>query len=165
MLANDELRLLIKSKYPVIFVESIDEEYVVGQLRQIAGQLGLVFYQWSVTGGLRRGRQENPYYQTQDPEKMIRTVFSLIKTESSESGLYVLKDFDRHLENTLILRSFKDLVNQFRNSKNTIILIGSEYRLPRDIEPDAGHIVGGYPDEKEIASILKGIFNELIQIE
>ena len=27
MLANDELILLIKSKYPVIFVESIDEEY------------------------------------------------------------------------------------------------------------------------------------------
>ena len=165
MLANDELRLLIKSKYPVIFVESIDEEYVVGELRQIASQLGLIFYQWSVTGGLRRGRQENPYYQTQDPEKMIRTVFSLTKTESSESGLYVFKDFDKHLENTLILRLFKDLVNQFRNSKNTIILIGSEYRLPRDIEADAGHIVGGYPDEKEIASILEGIFNELIRIE
>jgi hypothetical protein len=39
MLANDELTLLIKSKYPVIFVESIDEEYVVNQLRQIASRL------------------------------------------------------------------------------------------------------------------------------
>jgi SpoVK/Ycf46/Vps4 family AAA+-type ATPase len=29
MLPNDELALLIKSKYPVVFVESIDEEYVV----------------------------------------------------------------------------------------------------------------------------------------
>ena len=33
MLPNDELSLLIKSKYPVIFVESIDEEYVVSELR------------------------------------------------------------------------------------------------------------------------------------
>ena len=45
MLANEELVLLIKSKYPVIFVESIDEEYVVRELRQIASQLGLIFYQ------------------------------------------------------------------------------------------------------------------------
>jgi len=117
MLANDELALLIKSKYPVIFVESIDEEYVVNQLRLITSQLGLIFYQWSVTGGLQRGLNENPYYQTGDPEKMIKTVLSLIKSDRSEPGLFVLKDFDKHLENSIILRLFKDLVNLVRNSK------------------------------------------------
>ena len=165
MLANDELALLIKSKYPVIFVESIDEEYVVNQLRLITSQLGLIFYQWSVTGGLQRGLNENPYYQTGDPEKMIKTVLSLIKSDRSEPGLFVLKDFDKHLENSIILRLFKDLVNLVRNSKNTIILLGPEYKLPKDIEPDAAHIVGGYPDEQEIASVLKGMFHELIRGE
>ena len=165
MLANDELALLIKSQYPVIFVESIDEEYVVNQLRLITSQLGLIFYQWSVTGGLQRGLNENPYYQTGDPEKMIKTVLSLIKSDRSEPGLFVLKDFDKHLENSIILRLFKDLVNLVRNSKNTIILLGPEYKLPKDIEPDAAHIVGGYPDEQEIASVLKGMFHELIQDE
>jgi hypothetical protein len=165
MLANDELSLLIKSKYPVIFVESIDEEYVVNQLRQITSQLGLIFYQWSVTAGLQRGYREGPYYQTGDPEKMIKTVLSLIKSDRSESGLFVFKDFDKHLENSIILRLFKDLVNLIKNTKNTIVILGPEYKLPRDIEPDAAHIVGGYPDEQEIASVLKGIFNELIRDE
>lgn len=165
MLANDELALLIKSKYPVIFVESIDEEYVVNQLRQIASQLGLIFYQWAVTTGLQRGFKEGPYYQTGDPEKMIRTVLSLIKSDRSESGLFILKDFDKHLENSIILRLFKDLVNLIKNTKNTIVIIGPEYRLPKDIEPEAAHIIGGYPDEKDITSILKGIFNELIKNE
>jgi hypothetical protein len=165
MLASDELVLLIRSKYPVIFVESIDEEYVVNQLRQITSQLGLIFYQWSVTAGLQRGFREGPYYQTGDPEKMIKTVLSLIKSDRSESGLFVLKDFDKHLENSIILRLFKDLVNLIKNTKNTIVILGPEYKLPRDIEPDAAHIVGGYPDEQEIASVLKGIFNELIRDE
>lgn len=165
MLANDELTLLIKSKYPVVFVESIDEEYVVNQLREIASQSGLIFYQWAVTTGLQRGYQEGPYYQTGDPEKMIRTVLSLIKSDRSESGLFVLKDFDKHLESSLILRLFKDLVNLIKNTKNTIVIVGPEYNLPKDIEPEAAHIVGGYPDEKEIASVLKGIFNELIKNE
>ena len=160
MLANEDLTLLIKSKYPLIFVESIDEEYVVNQLRQIASQLGLIFYQWSVTTGLRRGYKEGPYYQTGDPEKMIRTVLSLIKSDGSESGLFVLKDFDKYLENSLILRLFKDFVNLIRNTKNTVIIIGSEYKLPKDVEPEAAHIVGGYPEEREIASILREAVNE-----
>jgi adenylate kinase family enzyme len=165
MLANEELVLLIKSKYPVIFVESIDEEYVVNQLRQMADQLGLIFYQWSVTAGLQRGFKEGPYYQTGDPEKMIKTILSLIKSDRSESGLFVLKDFEKHLENSILLRLFKDLVNLIRNTKNTIVILSPEYKLPKDIEPDTAHIVGGYPDEKEIASVLKGTFNELIKNE
>ena len=111
MLASDELTLLIKSKYPLIFVESIDEEYVVNELRRIAAQLGFTFYQWSVTAGLRRERQINPYYQTNDPEKMTRTALSL-HPEGSEAGLFVLIDFDKHLENTILLRLFKDWLNR-----------------------------------------------------
>ncbi len=165
MLANDELALLIKSKYPVVFVESIDEEFVVNQLRQTASQLGLIFYQWSMTTGLQRGYKEGPYYQTGDPEKMIRTVLSLIKSDRSESGLFVLKDFDKHLENSILLRLFKDLVNLVKNTKNTIVIVSPEYKLPKDIEPEAARIVGGYPDEKEIAAVLKETLNELIKNE
>jgi hypothetical protein len=165
MLANDELVLLIRSKYPVIFVESIDEEYVVNQLRQITSQLGLIFYLWSVTAGLQRGFREGPYYQTGDPEKMIKTVLSLIKSDRSESGLFVLKDFDKHLENSITLRLFKDLVNLIKNTKNTIVLLGPEYKLPKDIEPEAAHIIGGYPDEQEIGFVLKGILNEFTRDE
>ena len=33
MIANDELSLLIKSKYPAIFLESIDETYSIKQLK------------------------------------------------------------------------------------------------------------------------------------
>ncbi|MGZ3534199.1 MAG: AAA family ATPase [Thermodesulfobacteriota bacterium] len=165
MLANDELVLLIKSRYPVIFVESIDEEYVVNQLRQIASQLGLILYQWSMTSGLQRGFNESSYYQTGDPEKMIKNILSLIKSDRSEAGLFVLKDFDKHLESSVLLRLFKDLVNSIKNTKNTVILVGPEYKLPKDIEFEAAHIVGGYPDEREIASVLKGILNELVRVD
>ncbi|MGZ3589901.1 MAG: AAA family ATPase [Thermodesulfobacteriota bacterium] len=165
MLANDELVLLIKSRYPVIFVESIDEEYVVNQLRQIASQLGLILYQWSMTSGLQRGFNESSYYQTGDPEKMIKNILSLIKSDRSEAGLFVLKDFDKHLESSVLLRLFKDLVNSIKNTKNTVILVGPEYKLPKDIESEAAHIVGGYPDEREIASVLKGILNELVRVD
>ncbi len=121
MLPNDELILLIKSKYPVIFVESIDEEYVVNQLRQIASQLGLICYQWSMTSGLQRSSSNSPYYQTGDPERMIKNILALIKSDHSESGLFVLKDFDKHLESSVLLRLFKDLMNSIRNNVSSMI--------------------------------------------
>jgi SpoVK/Ycf46/Vps4 family AAA+-type ATPase len=46
-----------------------------------------------------------------------------------------------------------------------MVIVGPEYNLPKDIEPEAAHIVGGYPDEKEIASVLKGTLNDLIKNE
>jgi adenylate kinase family enzyme len=95
---------------------------------------------------------------------MIRTAFSL-HLEGSESSLFVLIDFDKHLENTIILRLFKDWLNRIKNTKNTIVLIGPECKLPKELESEAGHIVGGYPDEKEISSILKTTFSELIRNE
>jgi hypothetical protein len=61
MLAGEELILLIKSRYPVIFVETIDEQYVINQLRQIASQLGLSFFHWSVTTGLQKGSREEDF--------------------------------------------------------------------------------------------------------
>jgi adenylate kinase family enzyme len=96
---------------------------------------------------------------------MIKTLLSLIKSDHAEPGLFVLKDFCKHLENSILLRLFKDLVNLIRNTKNTIALLGPEYSLPKDIEPEAAHIVGGYPNEQEIASVLKAIFNELVRDE
>jgi hypothetical protein len=137
MLASEELILLIKSKYPVIFVESVDEQYVINHLRQIAGQLGLSFFQWSVTTGLQTGSQEGGVYQTGEPEKMLRTVLSLIK-DRSEPGLFALKDFDKHLENVVILRLFKDVINLFRileqnqSSKPLAVLKSEEIQFLRD---------------------------------
>jgi len=48
-ITNEELNLLIKSKYPVVYVETIDEIYTIRQLQAIAEQLNLNFYQWSIT--------------------------------------------------------------------------------------------------------------------
>ena len=189
MLANQELMLLIKSRYPLIVVESADEPYVVTQLKQIADGLRFTFYEWSVTAGLEQGGKGPAFHQTFDPEKMLRTVLSFFnggqaelvplgsqqpparqeatraRSRQVESGLFVLKDFDKHLENPVHLRLLKDLIHLFRNTRNTVVMVSPEYKLPKDLEMDAGHIVGGYPDEREIAAIVKDTWNELVRYD
>ena len=63
----EELTLLIKSKYPLIYLESADEDYALRQLAEIAGRLRLIHYRWSLTEGLRRAGSDGTYYQTNEP--------------------------------------------------------------------------------------------------
>jgi hypothetical protein len=112
---NEELNLLIQSKYPVVFFESIDEIYAIGQLSAIAEQLNLGFYQWSLTDGLKKDNNESAYYLSKEPVKALRTIldfFSPTDGAQMQPGLFVLKDFDKYLDDPLTLRLFKDAINK-----------------------------------------------------
>jgi SpoVK/Ycf46/Vps4 family AAA+-type ATPase len=154
---------LIKSKYAVIFLETVDEEYVLGQLGQIAKQLNFSYFEWSVTEGLRRDHKEGSYYQTKEPAFMLKAIFSFLGPVLSggEPGLFVLKDFERYLDDPLVLRLFKDFINKIRNTRDTVIIVASAYKLPQDLEPFTAHIIGGYPAEEEISNIIKETLTEL----
>jgi SpoVK/Ycf46/Vps4 family AAA+-type ATPase len=164
MRVNEELNLLIKSKYPVVCFETIDEIYTIRQLKAIAEQLDLTFYQWSLTDGLRRGDNEGSYYQTKEPVKMLRMVQDLLRPKEDEElkqGLFVLKDFEKYLEDVLALRLFKDIINRIKGTKNTFVIVAAEYKLPKDIESDSAHLIGGYPAADEIKTVIKETAEEL----
>ena len=164
MRVNEELNLLIKSKYPVVCFETIDEIYTIRQLKAIAEQLDLTFYQWSLTDGLIRGDSEGSYYQTKEPVKMLRMVQDLLRPKEDEElkpGLFVLKDFEKYLEDVLALRLFKDIINRIKGTKNTFVIVAAEYKLPKDIESDSAHLIGGYPAAEEIKTVIKETAEEL----
>lgn len=163
---TEEILLLIKSKYAVIFLETVDEEYVLRQLNQIAGQLNLSYYQWSVTEGLRLDHKESSYYQTKDPTAMLNMVLGILKCANSytlKAGLFVFKDFEGYLDDPMALRLFKDLVNKIKNTKDTVVIVASSYKLPQDLEPYAAHIIGGYPAEEEISNVIRETVGELFR--
>jgi SpoVK/Ycf46/Vps4 family AAA+-type ATPase len=161
---NEELNLLVKSKYPVICLETVDEIYTIRQLRAIAEQLNLDFYQWSITDGFRRGDKDDSYYQTKEPVKMLRMIQSLLKPREDEEirpGLFVLKDFEKYIEDVLVLRLFKDIINLIKGTRDTFVIVSAEYKLPKDIQPDSAHLMGGYPIEDEIEAVIKETAEEL----
>jgi hypothetical protein len=162
---NEEIALLIKSQYPVVFLETVDEEYVLRQLGQIAEQLKLSYFEWSVTEGLRRDHKGGSFYQSNEPAYMLKTILYIISQMilRKESGLFVLKDLERYLDDVVVLRLFKDMVNQIRNTGNTAVIVASSYKLPQDLLPYTAHIIGGFPAEKEIIVVVNETLNELIR--
>lgn len=153
-----EVTLLIKSRYPLILVETIDEDYVLRQLSEITAELGLHSYYWSLSKGLRVGGNENPFYKSGEPAAMLKTVNDLLN--DNKPSLFVFSDFNKFLEDAVTARFFKDILGRINNTRTTIVSVGGACRLPADIEPLAARITGGYPDEKEIGDAIHGVISE-----
>lgn len=163
MIINEELALLIQSRCPIVYFESIDEEYSIKQLQQIAVRFGLAFFQWTVTEGLRKGDRENCYYQTKQPIAVLTMIAALTKPDYIESAIFVLKDFDKYIDDAVVLRHLKDIVNKIKkvHAYINLVILSPNYKLPIDLEPDTVHFVGGYPNEEEIEQIIQQAAHEL----
>jgi len=95
---------------------------------------------------------------------MLRMVQPLLKPREYEEikpGLFVLKDFEKYLEDILVLRLFKDIINLVKGTRDTFVIVSAEYKLPKDIQPDSAHLMGGYPIEDEIEAVIKETADEL----
>jgi len=145
---EEEISLLIKSRYPLVLVDTIDEQYVLNQLHGLAGAQGFTFYPWSLTKGLRIGSNENSFYKTGEPVAMLKIANDLVRDQ--QRALFVFADFDRFLADAAVSRLFKDLLGRIKGTPTTVVMLGAEVKPPADIAPLAARISGGYPDERQI---------------
>jgi hypothetical protein len=155
---EEEISLLIKSRYPLVAVATIDESYVLDQLARMAEARGMAFYPWSLTQGLRVGRNQNAFYKTGDPSAMLRVAADLIK--DSGPAVFALADFDRFLADAAVTRLFKDLLDRIKDTPTTVVLLGAEPKLPSDIAPLSARISGGYPDEGQILAEVDRVISD-----
>jgi len=143
---RDELRLLVNSHHPVITVETTEEERVEQLLFQIGTELDVPVYHWSVTKGLARFRGE-PLYHTDDPDQALANI-SIINGDA----IFLLKDFARYCENDKICRRLRELGENFRTARRSIVITGASVTLPPDLAGDAVPFDLGLPELEELFS-------------
>jgi len=165
MLVDEELTLLIKSNYSVIFFETVDEAQAIARLNVMASKLGLDYFQWSLTEGLRRGSAAGSYYQTSTPAAVLRMVAQLSGPGNplDKAGLFVFKDFEKYLDDQVVVRLFKDIVHSFKGTKNTFVIVSANYKLPKEIEVLAAHLTGGMPSDDEIREVIRNTIEECMK--
>lgn len=155
---EEELLLLIRSRYPLVWIETYDEEYVRSALSEIASAGDFKFYDWSVTKGLCFAPTGECLYDSKDPLKMVKNLHDLIENVKGKA-FYALYDMDKYLDNPTILRYFKEALEKIKGTEKTVILISASYREIKDLYSCTARLAGGYPDEKEILSLLNSQLN------
>ena len=104
---RDELRLLVNSHHPIIAVETPEEERLEQLLLDVAAELAVPLYTWSVTSGLAKAHGA-PIYNTDSPEQAVANI-ALIQGDA----IFLLKDFARYCDNDRVCRRLRELAEKF----------------------------------------------------
>src|SRR5277367_4618281 len=124
-----DLAAIIRSRTPLIAVESNEEPQVVQLVREIGRQFQLRAFSWTVTEGLQA------FDPADQPSKSVmesQEVLAYIKS-SSENSLFVLLDFSPYLQNALHVRFLKDIALAYSRHYSTVVLVASALTVPEDL--------------------------------
>lgn len=79
MLANEalaDLELLIRSRYGIIHVDSVEEERTEMLLRHLSDRMSLPLFTWSRSKGIVRDSHANGVYETNEPAQALAHIVS-----------------------------------------------------------------------------------------
>ncbi len=146
-----DLKGLIRSFHSLIVVETVEEERVREIVREVATDLTLSMFEWSVTTGFRRGHGLT-IGNTFDALDVLRHIDDL-----KADAIYLLKDLAPHLNKPETARALRELVAKMMHTQSAIILTGDPVELPRDIDSLAARFELKLPDEAERRQAIRGV--------
>jgi ATP-dependent 26S proteasome regulatory subunit len=145
-----DLEAIIRSRTPLVAIESDEEPEVLALIRQISHRLQVKGYRWAVTEGLQ---SFDPADQPGQPIEKALDVLAYIKSTSS-NALFALLDFHPVLQESVHVRLLKDIALAYPQKRNTVVLVSHELRLPAELRPFAGFFHVPLPTLAELRAIV-----------
>ena len=150
-----ELKTLVLSFHSLLTIETVEEERVRSLLIEVANDLRLPFYEWSVTDGLRRLRGAS-MDMTQDALMALKNMDRL-----DFDAIYLFKDLAPHLSNANIARALRDLAQKLISTRSMIVLTGNPLELPSDLDALAVKSELQLPDEQELRELVRSVIDSI----
>jgi hypothetical protein len=146
-----DLKALVRSFHSLIAIETVEEERVRTVLGEVAADLHLPLFEWSVNSGLHRGYGP-AIGNTQDALAVLRHI-----AELRGDAMYMLKDLAPHLGKPETARALRELAEKLTHSSSAIVLTGDPLELPREIDALAVHFTLELPDEAERREAVRSV--------
>jgi ATP-dependent 26S proteasome regulatory subunit len=160
---NDELALFLKARYPIIYINTVEEDRVEYVIRKnVKTNLNRSIYSWDFVDGYTNN-PNNEGFAKRNPLQALELIERL---NSETPALFLLKDFNRFLTDLSISRKLRNISRILKLQPKTIIIIGSELTIPKELQDLITLIQFQLPLEDEINQELNRLANSLnIQID
>nr|YP_010241985.1 hypothetical protein LV970_pgp135 [Coscinodiscus granii]QTI82900.1 hypothetical protein [Coscinodiscus granii] len=144
---NNELMLLLKARYPIIYIHTIEEDRVEYLIRKtIKTNLNRSIYSWDFIDGYTNN-PNNEGFAKRNPLQALELVERLT---SETPALFLLKDFNRFLTDISVSRKLKNISRILKLRPKTIIIISSEINIPSELQDLITVLDFQLPNENEI---------------
>ena len=150
-----DLKGLVRSFHSLIVIETVEEERARGILAEVAADMNLPFFEWSVASGFRRGYGE-PIGNTHDALGALKHM-----AELRADAIYLLKDFAPHLDKAETARVLRELAEKLTHTASAIVITGDPVNLPRDLESLAVRFMLELPDEDERRAAIRKVVDAM----
>jgi SpoVK/Ycf46/Vps4 family AAA+-type ATPase len=156
--ASHEIEVLIRAKYPILYIVSWEERRVSEVVSKVCQGLNRTLHTWSITQGMRPAvnRLTGPVKPTTLPGEL--EALALIH-EAPESTVFLLRDFHPYMKDYRVVRLLRDLAQQLRDKRQTIILTGPTLNLPPDLEKDVTLVDFALPEHPDIEAMLDRVIS------
>ena len=150
---KEELKILIKAQYPLIYLVTSEEQRAEQEIEKIA-QTGVqrrCVYIWTVTHGMVEYGQtrQTTQHNTVSPESAIEWII-----RQKEPGIYILKDLHAFIDAPVTTRWLRDAIASFKGTENVIILMSPIQQVPIELEKDIVVLDFAMPNMDELNQVL-----------
>lgn len=161
---RDDLALTLRARFPILYVESFEENRVLAEISTVAGsgeQVRTVraVHTWSATSGVVP-QNGAPASGTTDPRAALEWFRRL-----QGPALLVMRDLhaflgdDRRPADPVLVRTLRDLASELQAGAvaRTLILVSPVLRIPPELDKDITLLDFPLPTEPEIRAVLDGM--------
>ena len=138
-----ELEILLRARYPILYLVTPEEERALAELQALGRQLGKEVHQWSCTEGF----DGEP--ATRDPLAAIEHV-----RQAAGRGLYVLRDMHPFFGNAAVVRRLRELGQAVKQGAKSVVLVSPVVTLPPELTSEVTLVDMAPPDAEMIQQML-----------
>jgi SpoVK/Ycf46/Vps4 family AAA+-type ATPase len=160
---TSELALFLKARYPILYITTVEEDRVEYIIRKnVKTNLNRSIYSWDFVDGYTNN-PNNDGFAKRNPLQALELVERL---NSETPALFLLKDFNRFLTDLSISRKLRNISRILKLQPKTIIIIGSDLTIPKELQELITVLQFQLPLEEEISQELTRLINSLnIQVD
>jgi ATP-dependent 26S proteasome regulatory subunit len=163
--AQEELEVLIRARYPVIYVVSWEEERVERCLREIAEKREKNLFVWTVTQGIVKSGVEPQQTKlgggnTADPLAALDAVIQQV-----QPAIYLFKDFHRFTAdercNLTVIRRLRDVAYHLRDTYKSLVIVAPSLKISQELAKDVTVVEFGLPRIEDFDQLLDRIIDDV----
>ena len=155
---TSELALFLKARYPIIYINTVEEDRVEYVIRKsIKTNLNRSIYSWDFIDGYTN----NPNNQGFGKRNPLQALELVERLNAETPALFLLKDFNRFLSDLSISRKLRNISRILKLQPKTIIIIGSDLAIPKELQELITVLQFQLPLEDEIRQELNRLISSL----
>jgi SpoVK/Ycf46/Vps4 family AAA+-type ATPase len=154
-----ELEVLVRARYPLLYVVTPEERRAEELVRLTANRLQKRLHIWTLTRGYDPPLPISPEPpESQRRERLSPDIEALTMLfRPYENAILLLKDFHPYLHDARVIRLLRDLSPRLHTSGRTLILLSPLLKLPSELEKELTVLEMPLPSREEIAHKLREI--------